>query len=201
MNLDSLKNMKFDVNALKNFSFQDIRNFINEQQVLALNIAVGLGSLIVVVFLVNMRVEEYAGFKKNLDELTVKEEPAHKYDKLLKDKQVFLKALPSALSEEDVIPYLTELADKHQIVINELQPPYERVEGFYREVRVLFVCSIANFYDAMSFINDIENSKYMLKVNSWAFSPKDKEQLTNDTRSKTGLSMSLDISSMRLIEK
>ena len=201
MNLDSLKNMKFDVNALKNFSMEDVRNFINEQQVLALNIAIALGALTVGIFMTQMRLDEYFSLKRNLDELAVKEEPAHRYDKLLKDKQAFLQTFPSALSEEEVIPYLTQLADKHNVVINELQPPYEKVEGFYREVKVTFSCSVANFHDAMMFVNDIESSKYVLKVNTWSFSPKEKGQSKEDPRGNAGLLMSFDISSVRLMEK
>jgi hypothetical protein len=193
--------MKFDVNALKNFSLEDVRNFINEQQVLALNIAIGLGALTVGIFVVHMRLEEYFNLKADLDELVVKEEPAHHYDKIIKERRVFLQTVPSTLSEEELIPYLTQLADKHNVVINELQPPYERVEGFYREVRMLFSCSVADFQDAMVFVNDIENSKYMLKVNSLSFSLKQKEEATDDPRAKPGLVMSLDISSVRLMEK
>jgi hypothetical protein len=201
MNLDSFKNIKLDLNALKNFSIEDVRNFINEQQVLALNIAIALAAFTVGAFVVNMRLQEYVNLKSSLDELVVKEEPAHKYDKLLKDKHAFFRTVPATLSEEEAIPYLAQLADKHNVTINELQPPYERVEGFYREVRVVFSCSVANFHDAMMFMNDIESSKYMLKVNSWSFSPKDKGLVVEDPRVQSGLSMSLDISSMRLIEK
>ena len=60
---------------------------------------------------------------------------------------------------------------------------------------------MADFQDAMVFVNDIENSKYMLKVNSLSFSLKQKEEATDDPRAKPGLVMSLDISSVRLMEK
>jgi hypothetical protein len=53
----------------------------------------------------------------------------------------------------------------------------------------------------MLFVHDIENSKYMLKVNSWSFNPKEKELSEENLKSKTELVMSLDISSMRLMEK
>jgi len=201
MNLNSLKNIKFDINALKNLSLEDIRNFINEQQVLALNIALTLGALIAGTFVIQMRLEEYANLKRSLDEIIVKEEPAYKYDKLLKNKATFLESLPLALSEEEMIPYLTQLADKHHVVITDLQPPYEKIEGFYREVKLLFVCSADNFQDAMIFLNDIESSKYMLKVNSWSLGPKQKGQSIEDPRLKSGLSMSFDISAMRLMKK
>jgi hypothetical protein len=201
MNLNSLKNIKFDINALKNLSLEDVRNFVNEQQVLALNIALTLGALVAGTFVIQMRLEEYANLKRRLDEIIVKEEPAYKYDKLLKKKAAFLESLPLALSEEEVIPYLTQLADKHHVVITDLQPPYEKIEGFYNEVKLLFVCFVDNFQDAMIFLHDIESSKYMLKVNSWSLSPKQKGQSIEDPRSKSGLSMSLDISAMRLMKK
>lgn len=201
MNLDSLKNIKIDVNALKNFSIEDVRNFINEQQVLALNIVIALAAVIVGVFVIHMRLEEYLSLKQSLDELVVKEEPARRYEKLLKEKKSLLGTLPQALSEEEVIPYLTQLADQHRVVINELQPPYERVQGFYREVKVVFVCSVANFHDAVLFVNDMENSKYMFKINSWSLSPKEKGLAMEDPRTRSGLQMFLDISSMRLMEK
>ena len=200
MNLDSLKNFKFDANALKNFSVEDIRTFINEQQVLALNIAIGVGALVAGVFVVNMRIQEYSDLKLRLDELVVKEEPAHKYEKLLKKTQDFLRTVPATLSEENVIPYLTDLADRHHVVINELQPPYARVEGFYREVRVSFVCSVADFHSALIFLNDLENSKYMIKINSWSLNLRKEGENADDPRTKQGFLMGLDISSMQLME-
>jgi hypothetical protein len=200
MNLDSLKNIKFDVNALKNFSIEDVRNFINEQQVLALNIAIALGALIAGVFVINMRLAEYSELNRRLDEVTVKEEPAQMYEKALKKTRDFLQAAPSVLSEEELIPYLTGLVDRHRMIISELRPPSEKAEGFFYEVRVSFVCFVDNFHDALAFVNEMENSKYMLKINSWSLDPKEKVQAGKDPREKTRLLMTMDVSSMRLME-
>ncbi len=200
MNLDNFKNIKIDINSLKNLSFEDVRNFINEQQVLALNIAIGLGALIVGMFVINMRFQEYTNLKLRMDELVVKEEPARNYEKILKKAQNFLEKVPSNLSEENLIPYLTEIADRHNITINELQPPYVRIEGFYREVRISLVCSVKDFRNALIFVNDLESSKYMLKVNSWVINPEKKEQEIDDPRAQPRFLMSLDISSMQLME-
>jgi hypothetical protein len=201
MNLNSLKDIKFDLKALKNISIADIRNFINEQQVLSLNIAIGLSALFAAVVVLNAQFQEYSKLKLRLNELTVKEEPARAYDKILKRTGDFMQEIPAALSEEDVIPYLTQITNRHHIVIKELQPPYTTTEGFYREVRVSFVCSVTDFHEALVFINDLENSKYMIKVNSWSFVPQKTGRDADDPRLKPGLLMSLDISSMRLMKK
>ena len=200
MNLEALRNFKFDANALKNFSIQDVRNFINEQKVLALNIVIGLSTAIVIGFLLHMRLQEYATLGDRLAELVVKEEPSHKYGKLLKDTRNFLDNIPSVLPEEKVIPYLMEVAGRHHIVINELQPPYARIEGFYRELRIVFSCSVGDFHKALLFLNDLEISGYMVKVNSWSVDPQKTGQETLDPRINQGLLMKLDISSMQLIE-
>jgi hypothetical protein len=200
MNLEDLKNIKIDMNALKNISMADVRNFINEQQVLALNIAIALGAVIVGLILLHIRLEEYGKLKRQLNSLVVKEEPARKYDKSLKKTRDFLKTLHPSLAEEDVIPYLTQFADRHHVVISELRPPQTRVEAFYREVNILMVCSMASFHEALMFFNDLENSEFLFKINSLSMSPQQNAKSLDDPRLKSQLTVSLDISSIQLME-
>jgi len=185
---------------LKNFSMEDFRDFINEQQVLALNIVIALATIIVALVIINIRLGEFSDLKRQTNDLAVKEEPARKYEKVLKQNRTFSKTVPMALMEEEMIPYLANIADRHHVIIHEFQPPFTMSQGFYREIKLSFSCVVESFHDALKFLNDIENSKYLLKVNVWALNLDKKEQDLSDPDSKTKLSMSIEVSSMQLIE-
>ena len=108
MNLNDLKNIKIDLNSLKNFSLEDIRNFINEQQVLALNLVIGFSMILVMGFVVNMHVQEYAVLKKKVGDLSAKEDPVHHYEKVMKQSAAFWKTVPSAVPEDQMISFINE---------------------------------------------------------------------------------------------
>ncbi len=199
MSFNDLKNIKFDVNRLKSFSWQDVRNFVNEQQVLALNIVIAVGSLLIVSFFMNARIQEYSKVKEDLSALEMKEDPVRQYEKTVKESARAFQAFPEALSEDQMVSFITQMAARHQIVIDEFKPPVTNFNAFYQEMTVSLVCSVSKFQDALFFVNGIETSNLAFKVNSWSVRPKDVPR-DRFVDLSSGLVMSIEISSIELTD-
>ncbi len=198
MNLDDLKNFKVDFEAIKHITPQDIKNFINERQALVLSSVLVLIALIVMGVIINVRSAEYYKLSEQLKVLRSKEQPINDYEKVLKDMQAIYKLIPSALSENNMIPFVAETANKRGIQIDSFEPPQTIIRSFYRETKISFICGVTSFQNALLFIHDLESSKFLLKVDSVNIS---KVEASSETPSQgeKGINLSLSITSIELL--
>ncbi len=200
MKFSDLKNIKIDINALKNLSLKDIRNFVNENQVLSLNIAIAGATIFLMVFVVQARIGEYVKLKSELDEISGKEATVRQYEKVIKEARDFWKAVPGGVPDEQMISFITQAATRRNITISTFDPPRSSAAGFYNEVTVDLVCTARGFKDLLLFVNDLESSQYLVKVNSLSF----KEQGSRGAKGQSSagdpmLALEINVSSVELM--
>ncbi len=121
--------------------------------------------------------------------------------------------LPPALEDKRVITYLTSLAVKRDIRITSMPAPKEKFSGFFRRKTIELTCSADTFQNILLFLNDIEFSKYALKVDSWSVtrivessmdvrSRRGRTQDTNPEQEKgiSKLLLSMTVSSIEILD-
>ena len=90
-----------------------------------------------------------------------------------------MKSLPKGdFNLDNIIDKINELAVLRNVKITALNPLSERVFDFYRSLGIALNVSALNYTDMGNFINDIEKSDYILRVDSWSTSGVSPEQIT-----------------------
>ncbi len=214
MNIDPKRFQSVSVGDIKkcffyiqNLRADDLRDFVNERQLIVLYFIIILGSLIGLGITAHFRFHEYYNYKNKVELLLSKEAPIHDYQAALKDRKAFMETIPPSLSEVDLISFISEAATGHNIQINSFETVRKATSGFFRTRSVRLLCSGATFQDALSFVLELEGAKHFVRVNSWSITSNvnDLEMVDNhnasvNSQTKCPLSMTLDVASIALVE-
>jgi hypothetical protein len=198
MNLDDLKNFKFDLETIKNISPEDVRNFISDRQALVLSVALALITGLVITVILNGRFKEYAQLNSQLEILSAKEQPIKDYDKVIKEAQQFLTTIPPAISESNIISFITDLANRRQIQVDSFDPVQVKTRSFFRETKLSFKFEAISFQKALLFIHDLESSKFLIKIDDINMQ-KTATTPSEDKKKDVFVSLNLSITSIELI--
>ncbi len=164
MILDKLRNLSFNLDAIKDISPEDVRNFINERQSAVLAVILFLAGFIIMAVILNLRFTEHANLTAQLEVLRSKEQPVKDYEKITKEYHSFLNSLPPSLSENDMISFVAGKANHRNIQVDSFEPAEVKTKSFYRETTLGFSCNAASFQNILLFLHDLENSKFLVKV-------------------------------------
>ena len=203
----SSDDVKRFISYVVNLKGDDLRDFVNEKQTLVLYCVIIFGSLVGLGFTVQSRVKEYSDYKAKAEMLLAKEPPIREYEAALKDRKAFVQKIPPSLSDGDLISFITETATGHNIQINSFEPVRRISGGFFRSRSVSLICSGDTFKDASDFVQELETTKYFVKVNSWSitssvnnFELADNQYADTELQVKAPLIMALDVASIALVE-
>lgn len=212
MSLKNIQNISFDdlkrfISYVMNLKGDDLRDFVNEKQTLVLYSIIIIGSLVGFGFTLQSRVREHSDYKAKAEMLLAKEPPIREYESVLKDRKTFIQTIPPPLSDGDLILFITETATGHNIQINSFEPVRRTSAGFFRSRSVSLICSGNTFKDALAFVQELEETKYFIKVNSWSitssvndFELMDKQHADTEAQLKAPLIMALDVASIALVD-
>ncbi|GEM_PF-6369950 len=203
MNLDRMKKLKINLDDIRSFSLGDVRDFVNQQQVLALTIVIIMAVVVILIYVFNLRSQEYQSLKSQMEVLQLKEEPVRGYEQSVKLKGDFWRKIPPFLPGERLIPYVTSVATLRHITIDAFEPLQLVPGGFYSSVNIVFSCSALSFKDALLFIHDMEASGYLIKVDSWTMKKAPEKYAADGSETagaQTGVVMTVAVSSVKLME-
>ncbi len=204
VSVDDLKKLLYNI---KNLKPEDLREFINEKQALVLYLIIVIVFLIWAAITANVRYSEYSDYKMKVSALLAKEVPVREYQDALKARKAFVGTIPLALSDADLVSFITQTATDLNIQINSFEPVRRTSSGFFRTVSIRFLCSGMTFQDALAFVRDLEKGKHFVKVNSCSinssineFEMRDDQTAVAENQTKFSLSMILDVASIALVE-
>ena len=199
MNIDDLvKQILLKVDALKDLSFEDVKTFVLENLSIVLSIVIGSVVLIIVAILIYNSFNDYTDLDSRLSVLRSKEEPVTQNEKIKKNINKFRDGLRPALSEDQMISYISARADKRGIVIESFEPVQVIFKSFYQETKLNFSCRSENFTKTMLFIKDLENSDFLIKVDMIDMRKLDVAATAN-APAHSALSFIINVTSIKLL--
>ena len=128
-----------------------------------------LTALILMQF-ISGQIQKVKGLDADIQSMSDREDPVSHLKKAMAEDIVLMKNIPAPLLENKFIPELTEMAKKRNVVVTGISPPESGFFGFFRRSYSQVTGYCNNFKDAILFINDIEQSAFSLKVDSWEVS-------------------------------
>lgn len=152
---------------LPRMSPQDLMDFVlhhKSAMVSFASIVVTAGYLLVVF---GGQMQQISAMDQDIRLLQDKDQPSRDLTKTTSESKAFFGALPVILPENRFITQLTTLANKRNVSVTAISPPENKEYGFFRRVTSQLTCSVNGVKDALLFINDIEQSEFALKVDSW----------------------------------
>ncbi|MBF0386664.1 MAG: hypothetical protein HQL20_02275 [Candidatus Omnitrophica bacterium] len=122
---------------------------------------------IVVWLFITSQLQKVSQIKSDVQLLLDKETVIAKFNKVSTEGAALMGTVPGALPENRFITQLTALANKRNVAVTAISPPSTKDSGFFRYISTQLSCSADNFNDALLFINDVDQSEFALKVDSW----------------------------------
>ena len=165
---------------LASLSVDDIRDFILQYKIEMVCAGFVVLTGFCVLMFVSGQMAKIKLLNDDIQAMSDKEAPVHEL-KTIEDAAPVLSDMPKALPENKFISYLTAFANKRDVVITAITPPENINAGFFQRSVVKVSCMISGFQDALLFLNDIEQSEYAIKVDSWKVL---RSSDTGDVRSK-----------------
>lgn len=166
MNLDALKNI--DINSLKNLDFNQLKSRILSRVDILINIFLIGITIFATIYIYNNKKENYNKTKAELEGLKEKS-AAIKAFRAQEEKLGELKAeLPESLDADLLVSKISEFAILHRVQIKTFSPAQETSGRFFTIAQVKINISSNDFKSLLAFTNEIENSKYFLRIKSWS---------------------------------
>jgi Tfp pilus assembly protein PilO len=106
--------------------------------------------------------------KSNVAELKEKVKALDKFELIQKEYNEFRKSVPQTLSENKLIEMLSEIALKRGVRIVSFSPASKSSNNFLNLTNVEITVTSADYADLVHFINDIENSIYLIRIKKWS---------------------------------
>ncbi|MBF0484965.1 MAG: hypothetical protein HQL16_00465 [Candidatus Omnitrophica bacterium] len=176
----------FDPAAIKKLKSEDVREFLMARKFEFLAAIFVLITVFAGFYIFSNNMAQVKDLDNKIQALQAKQEPIEKYKKTLQEKEKAFQALPPSLNESSFITQITEIARKRHVRISSFSPPEVVKMPLSSKATVRISCLAPSFKEAIYFLNDIEKSKFAMRVESWAGKPGDSEQVQNFTDTESG---------------
>ncbi len=165
MNLAAWKTSPAD---LKSIDLATLVRTLKRRKDLMANLALILFVFFLIYQIYTNRRAEVMTFKNKISDLEKKNEAISHHEKMVKELDEFIKALPQGIQPFAIIEKLNDLAEKNKIQIISVSPAQSRSEELYEKTSVNMNISAGRYEDILHFIYDIERFPYNLRVDQWS---------------------------------
>ncbi len=164
MNLSELS--QFDIKDLQKLDYNKLLKDLSKRP----DILVALGLVLVTLFCsVNAfqrRQKELITLKQQIDTLEGKLRSVDSYEKVKKELSNFQTKVPEEFVGDDFINKVTDMAVSHNVQIESYSPAKKQTTPLYDLTSIVLNLS-AEYKNVWIFINDIEKSRYSIRIESW----------------------------------
>ena len=188
----------FDVKDLKNIDIKQARELLQSRPDIFINILlIGL-TLFATIQIYSWHANQ---LNKTNDEITLSKE---KLDVVAQQKKIrgeydqFVNIFPPSIPTDQLINKLSELALKNKVQILSFSPAEAKGNNYFELTTVKFNISAEDYNDMLSFIQDIENSTYSIRVGKWSGKSDYDYSQQNDIEIKKPFDVTIEIESIKL---
>ena len=149
---------------IKDVDFTKLKDQLLERKPLLVQIGVVIASLVMIFSIFSKGREQTGSLNSQMSKMRSKTDAIAEYKKVQNDIDTFLKEVPLALSEDQIIPLVTDLADKHDVKIITFSPAKVEEKKNASTTILQFSLEAKDYKDMVRFIADIEHGKNLLQV-------------------------------------
>ncbi|GEM_PF-3256438 len=157
---------------IKDIDFNKLKDRLLDRKDLLIQIGLVVVFLIIISSLFKNSQVEVGKFKSQMADLQSKTSVVAEYNKTNEDASAFLKEAPPPLSEDQIINFVTDLADKNNVKILTFSPAKVEDEEVLSTTMLQFSLETKEYKDMVHFIADIERSKNLLQIKTCTAQPK-----------------------------
>lgn len=149
---------------IKTIDVMKIKEYLLDHKDIAIQIGVGVVTFMMVISTLGKSQTEMKGIKSKMSNLQSKSSSIADYNKAFTDTNTFLKQVPPPLSEDQIVSFVTDLADKHNIKIQTVNPLKVEDKDIMTTTTLQFSLTASEYKDMVRLIADIELAKNLLQV-------------------------------------
>ena len=172
--IDLEKLSKFNINDIK---IDDIIKLATEHQNTLIKIAIVVGSLYLLVVIINDHRAKVQDFRNQTSQAQDKLAAIKARDQSAGDLSAYQSTLPKEVNEFDLIGLISNYAKSNHVNIPSLSPSQSKDMGLYDEIDIAFQATADNFKDMVLFLRKLEKSTSTLRVDSWSGQESDNGQI------------------------
>lgn len=166
MNLSDLSKIDIKNIDLKNIDINKLKDQLLDRKELLVQVVLVLVTFLMVLSIFNKSQAEVKRLNTQIAGLKAKENDIKSFTKSRDEIKAFSKNVPTPLLEDQVIGFITDLADKHKIKILTISPAKVDNKESLSMTTLQFALVANEYKDMVRFITSIEHSKNLLQIKS-----------------------------------
>ena len=182
MNLADLS--KIDIKDLQKIDYAKLLQDLKKRPDILISIVFVLATLSFSVNAFTKKKGELSSLQQEVSKLEEKIKVIDSYEAVKKELTDFLANIPEKILENDLINKVTDFAVSRNVQIESYTPMSKQSSPLYDLTSIDLNVSAPDYKNVWLFMNDIEKSKYAIRVENWAGSMDAKGDSRNNSRKR-----------------
>ena len=183
MNLAELS--RLDIQNLQKLDYNKLLRNLAKRPDLMIAIGLVVATLFFSATAFQRRRKELTSLKQEIETLGARLKVMNNYEDIKKQLSDFQTQAPAELMGDDFIKTVTDIAVSHNVQIESYSPAKKQSSSLYDLTSIVLNLS-AEYKNVWTFINDIEKSKYSIRIENWT------GNMDADTRTTTRRRISME---------
>lgn len=166
MNIPDLS--KIDIQDLQKLDYMKLLQELKKRPDVLITVVLVLVTLILSVNIFMKKSQELQSLQQEISKLEAKDKVIAQYDTAKKELTDFLVNIPKTLLENDLINTVTDFAVARSVQIESYTPARKQSLAIYDLTSISLNVTAAEYKNIWLFVNDIEKSKYAIRVENWS---------------------------------
>lgn len=166
--MDLVELSKLDIKDLKKVDYKKLLQDIQKKPELAVGLLIGVAAVAVCLHLFSRAGVEGQSLRAEIKKIEEKIKAIADYNSTQEEFNQFLANLPEKITENTLIEKLTDFAAARNIQIESFSPAKSQSDAFYDLTGVVIDITAKEYKDVWLFVHDVENSKYAIRIDTWA---------------------------------